>query len=80
VEKSSQMKNFLWSLWYRYKEWRFERKCIKHLGMKPQKMYVSKEQYDALVERINAPPDPKVVDRFRKILNKPAPWDDDYEN
>lgn len=39
------MRNFLWSLWYKYKEWRFERKCIKHLGMKPTKMYVTKEQY-----------------------------------
>ena len=70
------MRNFLWSLWYKYKEWRFERKCIKHLGMKPTKMYVTKEQYDALIERINAPPDPKVVERFREIMNRRAPWDD----
>ncbi len=43
------MVNFLLNLWYRYKEWRYERKCIKHLGMKPQRMYVSKEAYDELV-------------------------------
>ena len=71
------MKNFLWSLWYRYKEWRYERKCIKHLGMKSQKMYVSKETYDALLERINAPPDPEAQKRFRDILNRRSPWDDD---
>ena len=70
------MKNFLWSLWYRYKDWRYERKCIKHLGMKPQKMYVSKETYDALLERINAPPDPEAQKRFREILNKKPPWND----
>jgi hypothetical protein len=70
--------NFLRSLWYRYKEWRYERKCLKHLGMKPQKMYVSKEEYDALVEAINKPPDPKVVERFREIMNKKAPWEEHW--
>ncbi len=73
------MKNFLWSLWYRYKEWRYERKCIKHLGMKPQKMYVSKETYDFLIEKINNP-DPEQIKSLKRILNRRAPWDDDYEN
>jgi hypothetical protein len=71
--------NFLRSLWYRYKEWRYERKCIKHLGMKPQKMYVSQEAYDALIAAINAPPDPEKVERLRKIMNKKAPWDELWE-
>ena len=39
-------------------------------------MYVSKQEYDALVEILNKPPDPKVVERFREILNKKAPWED----
>lgn len=68
--------NFLLSLWYRYKEWRYERKCIKHLGMKPTKMYVTKEQYDALVERLNAPPDPEAMEKIRRVLERKAPWDD----
>jgi hypothetical protein len=70
------MKNFFISLWYKYKDWRWERKCIKHLGMKPQKMYISKEAYDALVERLNAPPDPKVVERLKEIMSKKAPWEE----
>ncbi len=74
------MKHIFLNLWYRYKEWRYERKCIKHLGMKPQKMYVSKEAYDALVEAINKPPDPEAQKRFRELLNRKAPWDDDYGN
>ena len=49
---------------------------MKHLGMKPTKMYVSKEAYDELVRRINEPTDPKVMERFREILNKKPPWDD----
>jgi len=69
------MKNFLWSLWYRYKEWRYERKCIKHLGMKPQKMYVSKETYDFLNEKINNP-DPEQIESLKRILNRRAPWND----
>ena len=68
--------NFLWSLWYRYKEWRFERRCIKHLGMKPQKMYVTKEQYDALIKAINAPPDPESMAKIRRVLEKKAPWEE----
>ena len=68
------MKNFLWSLWYRYKEWRYERKCIKYLGMKPQKMYVSKETYDFLIEKINNP-DPEQIESLRKLLQRPSPWE-----
>jgi uncharacterized protein (DUF1778 family) len=48
--------------------------------MKPQKMYVSKEAYDELVRRINEPPDPAVVERLKEIMNRKAPWDDDYGN
>ncbi len=70
------MRNFLLSLWYKYKSWRYERKCIKHLGMKPQKMYVSKETYDFLIEKINNP-DPEQIESLRKLLNRRAPWDEE---
>ncbi len=73
------MRNLLLSLWYKYKDWQYERKCLKHLGMKPQKVYVSKEAYDALVEAINKPPDPESIKRLKEIMSKKAPWDDDYE-
>jgi uncharacterized protein (DUF1778 family) len=43
--------------------------------MKPQKMYVSKEAYDELVRRINEPPDPKALERFREIMNRTPPWE-----
>jgi uncharacterized protein (DUF1778 family) len=51
------------------------RLCMKHLGMKPTKMYVSKEAYDELVRRINEPPDPKVMERFREIMNRKSLWE-----
>ena len=44
--------------------------------MKPTKMYLSQRDYDELVRRINEPPDPKAMERFREILNKKSPWDD----
>jgi hypothetical protein len=71
------MKNFLLTLWYKYKSWQYERKCIKHLGMKPQKMYVSQEAYDKLIEIINRPPDPEVVEKLKKLMNRKAPWDEE---
>jgi len=78
------VKNFLLTLWYfplrlwyNYKSWRYEQKCLKYFGAKPEKVYVSKEAYDALVKAINAPPDPEKVARLREIMNRKAPWDED---
>jgi hypothetical protein len=70
------MRNFLLSLWYKYKSWRYERKCIKHLGMKPQKMYVSQEAYDKLIEIINRPPDPETVEKLKKLMSRKSPWEE----
>lgn len=39
-------------------------------------IYLSQEDYDKLVERINAPPDPKTVASIKKLLERKAPWDD----
>lgn len=39
-------------------------------------IYLSKKDYDALVERINAPPDPKAIERFKEIMKRKAPWDE----
>jgi len=70
------MRNFFLSLWYKYKSWRYERRCTKYFGAKPETIYVSKEAYDELVRRINAPPDPEVQERLRKLLQRPSPWNE----
>lgn len=70
------MLNFILSLWYKYKSWRWERKCIKHFGAKPEKIYISKEAYDELVRRINEPPDPEVVEKLRKFMSRKSPWEE----
>ena len=78
------IKNFLltlWylpsNLWYKYKEWQYERKCIKHLGMKPQKIYLSKEDFDALQKRLNDPLPPEAIENLKRIMNRRAPWGDE---
>jgi hypothetical protein len=71
------MKNFFMSLWYDYKEWRYERRCLKYFGCKPETIYVSKEAYDEIQKRLAEPPDPKVMERFREIINRKAPWNDE---
>ncbi len=68
------MKNFLLSLWYKYKSYRYEQKCLKYFGTKPETIYVSQEDYDLLVEKINNP-DPEQIESLRKLLNRRAPWD-----
>jgi hypothetical protein len=73
------VKNFLLTLWYRYKSWRYERKCIKYFGSKPEKIYLSAEDFDALVERLNQPPDPAVVEKIKRVLERKPPWDDDCD-
>ena len=48
------------------------------LDEKPPVIYVSQEAYDALVEAINKPPDPKAVERLKEIMSKPAPWEGEW--
>ena len=69
------MRNFFLSLWYKYKSWRYERKCIKYFGAKPDTIYVSQRDYDALVEKINNP-DPEQIESLRKLLQRPSPWNE----
>jgi hypothetical protein len=70
------MRNFLLSLWYKYKSWRYEQKCLKYFGAKPETIYVSQEAYDKLIEIINRPPDPEQIESLRKLMNRKAPWDE----
>lgn len=42
----------------------------------PEKIILPQKDFDALVDRLNADPDPKAVERLTEILRKPAPWND----
>ena len=54
-------------------QWAFETYWGKNA--KPETILLSPEDYDALVERLNEPPDPKAIERLTEILRKPSPWD-----
>jgi hypothetical protein len=69
------MRNFILNLWDKLQSWRWERKCIKYFGCKPEIIYVSKEAYDELTRRINEPPNLEVQERLRKLLERDVPWD-----
>jgi hypothetical protein len=53
--------------------WRFEEYWGKG-SYPPERIIVSKEAYDALVERINEPP--KYDEKIAKILKRIPPWDE----
>jgi len=67
------MKHFILSLWYKYKSWRYEQKCIKYFGAKPEKIYLSAEDFDALQKRLSEPP--KYNERLAEILKRVPPWE-----
>jgi uncharacterized protein (DUF1778 family) len=56
-------------------QWEFEEVWGKG-SYPPEKIILSQRDFDALVERLNEPPDPAIMERFREILNKKAPWDE----
>ena len=70
------MKNFFLSLWYDYKHWRYERRCLKYFGAKPETIYLSRRDYDELVRQINEPTDPKTIESLKKLLERSTTWDD----
>ena len=41
----------------------------------PEKIVLPQEDFDAIQKRLAEPPDPKVIERFREIMNRKAPWD-----
>ena len=56
-------------------QWEFEKFWGKG-SYPPEKIILSQRDYDALVDRLNEPPDPKAIERLTEILRKPAPWDE----
>ena len=55
-------------------QWEFEKFWGK--GVKPEKIILPKEDFDALVERLNAPPDPEAMKRIARVLSRKAPWEE----
>jgi len=54
-------------------KWAFEQYWGK--GAEPETIVLSREDYDALIEKLNQPPDPEQVEKLKKLFNRRAPWD-----
>jgi hypothetical protein len=55
-------------------KWEFEKFWGK--GAKPERIVLPAKDFDALVERLNQPPDPEVIEKIKRVLTRKAPWDD----
>ena len=54
-------------------KWEFEQFWGK--GTQPEKIVLPKEDFDALVEKLNEPP--QYNENLAKLLQRKAPWDDE---
>ena len=50
---------------------------MTYFGAKPQKMYVSERDYDALVKAINEPP--QYNENLAKLMNRPSPGENEND-
>ncbi len=71
-----------WDFWlsinrgYDDMKYKYEFEKVWGKSAQPETIILSQENFDALVDRLNADPDPKAVKRLTEILRKPAPWND----
>ena len=45
------------------------------LAQEPEKILLSQEDFDFLVERLNQPPDPAIMEATKRILERISPWE-----
>lgn len=45
------------------------------LAQKVETIILSPEDFDSLMKKINSPPDPEVVEKLKKFMNRKSPWD-----
>lgn len=57
-------------------KWAFEEYWGKG-SYPPEKIILSKEDFDTLVDKLNEPP--QFNEKIARVLQRKAPWDDDYE-
>ncbi len=46
-------------------------------GAKPERIVLPAKDFDALVERLNEPPDPEQIESLKRILQRKSPWDEE---
>lgn len=43
-------------------------------GVEPEIIFLSQQDYDFLVEKLNQPPDPETIESLKNLMNRPTPW------
>ena len=56
-------------------KWKFEEFWGKG-SYPPENIVLPAKDFDALVERLNAPPDPEVMEKIKRVLERKAPWEE----
>ena len=54
-------------------KWEFEKFWGK--GAKPETIVLPREDFDALVERLNEPPNAAIMERLKELMNRKSPWE-----
>jgi hypothetical protein len=71
-----------WDFWYSINsgwcdmeyDWEFEKFWGK--GAKAEQIVLHREDYDAIVEMLNEPPNAAIMERLKELMNRKAPWDE----
>lgn len=58
-----------------YEHWVFFNYINGTENIEPYIIVLSAENYDALMQKLNEPPNPEAVARLEEIMSTPAPWD-----
>jgi hypothetical protein len=58
-----------------YEHWVFFNYINGTENIEPYRIVLSSENYDALIEMLNAPPDLAVVDNLKEFMSRPSSWD-----
>lgn len=72
-----RIRDLFTSIGARWKHWQYERECLKYFGAKPETVYLSKEDYDALVKRLKEPPNPETIRKIKELMKRTPPWEND---
>ena len=71
-----------WDFWYsinkgyvdtEYK-WEFEKFWGKRA--QPEQIVLHREDYDAIVEMLNEPPNAAIMEKLKELMNRKSPWDE----
>ena len=58
-----------------YDTWTFFNCLSNESDPGPFKIYLSAEDFDSLLKKLEEPPDPEAIEKIRKVLERKPPWE-----